>query len=441
MEIRRLEQWVVRNGWAGYDPYDVKGTRMYIRLLRHSYGYAPALPSLTDFLKPMCDRLTRGGWRLRQVARLFDIVLDRAAGACWRHLVRCENRHPRLVRRILFIRRKVNAKGIGLFAKAYLTLYESSGRKEHAFLERALWCLDWLENNTSPGYSGMCWGYPFDWQSRVVFFPRNTPSAVVSTVVGNAFLMAHEVLGDSRYLDVAESICSFISDDLNVDEINDKTLCFSYTPLDNMHIHNANLMAAEFLIRVGKKTQDERFVDRGMRAANYALMEQNEDGSLYYFGRIDDHLDPKRIDHYHSGFEMRALYGIWQSTGSERFFDALERYYDFYLKNLVISDGEGIAPRKWCKGDANPVDIHVCAEGILLNSVLARTFERASEVARGLHAWVVPRMQTTEGWFIYMIERIDGRDVRVEIPYIRWGQAWMMLALAEYTMLDAKESK
>ena len=40
-----------------------------------------------------------------------------------------------------------------------------------------------------------------------------------------------------------------------------------------------------------------------------------------------------------------------------------------------------------------------------------------------------------------MIERIDGRDVRVEIPYIRWGQAWMMLALAEYTMLDAKESK
>jgi len=39
-------------------------------------------------------------------------------------------------------------------------------------------------------------------------------------------------------------------------------------------------------------------------------------------------------------------------------------------------------------------------------------------------------MQTKEGWFIYMILNIKGVRRKVKIPYIRWGQAWMMRALA-----------
>ena len=32
------------------------------------------------------------------------------------------------------------------------------------------------------GYSGPCWGYNFDWQSRNFFAPRGTPPAVMKTI-------------------------------------------------------------------------------------------------------------------------------------------------------------------------------------------------------------------------------------------------------------------
>ena len=38
-------------------------------------------------------------------------------------------------------------------------------------------------------------------------------------------------------------------------------------------------------------------------------------------------------------------------------------------------------------------------------------------------------MQTSEGWFAYQY-RQNGK--LTNIPYIRWGQAWMLLALAQY---------
>ncbi|MEM3658729.1 MAG: D-glucuronyl C5-epimerase family protein [Candidatus Hadarchaeum sp.] len=388
--ISRLDRWLEQNGWAGYDPYDIKGTPLFLYMQR---------------LSPQAPLFLRG-----------------IRGA----LFALEERYPLLMRKLFGVKKQINAKAMGLFAKAYLNLYEVTGEKR--FKDKATKCLDWLVENPSAGYSGLCWEYPFHWQSKV-FIPKGTPSAVVSCVVGDGFWKAYQVLGDKKYLDICESICRFLANDLNIDEIDGEYICFSYTPIDDFHVHNANLFAAEFLTRIGQELNQSHYVELGYRAARYALHEQNPDGSLYYWGGVQNHYSPNHIDHYHSGFEIRMLYGMWKLTGDSRYREATERYFRFYLDNLVIKTDGKIIPKMTPKS-LYPIDIHSCAEAILCNATLADEFEEARLLLRGLCDWVVTNMQTEDGWFIYMIRKERNRERLVEIPYLRWGQAWMLLALS-----------
>ena len=388
--VLRLDAWLEANGWAGFDPYDIKGTKTYLWLVNQGSD------------GPLLLRL------IRKILIFF------------------ESHFPVWIRQFLGVKKHINPKGMGLFARGYLDLHQATGDRK--FKEKALECLNWLQENYSQGYSGYCWGYTFDWQSKVLI-PKGTPSAVVSSVVGNAFWRAYEVLGDQRYLKVCESICEFFLGDLNRDEVEDGMVCFSYTPVDDFHVHNANLFVAEFLIRVGVKLDNAAYQDWGKRAAAYALSEQNPDGSLFYWGKVQNHYNPDHVDHYHSGFEIRSLYKIWKLTGDPVYKGAVERYYQFYLENLIQKTDQETLPMM-TPGTLYPIDIHSCAEALLCNTALADEFEEARSLLPGLAVWILNLMQEEEGWFIYRVREDRGRDRRVEIPFIRWGQAWMLTALS-----------
>lgn len=393
----QLDHWITRNGWAGFDPHDIKGTRLFMYLLRPRPG--------------LITRLVR------------------------RPLLYFEHFFPRFARRLCRINPTINAKGMALLARAYLQLYQDSPEAVHR--QKATYCLDWLLEHRSAGYDEPCWGYPFDWQSGVVT-PAGTPASVVTSAVGDAFWTAWKTLGERRYLDVCEGICRFSLKHLKQDRMSDGTICFSYTPIDDFHVHNANLLVAEFLVRVGKEVGSAEWQDIGVRAATYALNEQNDDGSIYYWGRVQNHYNPNVVDHYHSGFEIRCLYSIWKLTRRADFRLATERYYEFYLKNLVDRRGDSAAPKMTPKS-FYPVNVHSCAEALLLNSTLAPDFAEARALVNPLLRWIVAHMQQEDGSFLYMISRILLWERRSTVPYMRWGQAWMMLALSNCVRLDAQD--
>lgn len=395
--IEALGGWVAQNGWSGFDPHDIRGTKPFIFLLQ---------PIRSIPLK----------------------ILRRLALT---PLAAFTTEFPALSRTLFRVKPTINAKGMALFARAYLQLYTVTGLERHR--ERALECLAWLEGNTAPGFDEPCWGYPFDWQSGVAT-PANTPASVVTSAAADAFWTAFKVLGDRRYLHMCEGICRFFLKHLNRDEMQDGTLCFSYTPLDDFHVHNANLMVAEILVRVGRETGNDDWEETGIRAANYALAEQNPDGSLFYWGRVQDHACPSCIDHYHSGFEIRALHGIGEMTGRSEFQTAASRYYAFYRKNLVAPAGDDIMP-KMTPSSVYPVNVHSCAEAIMLNAQMVGDFPEARPLLDGLASWVLANMQNADGSFAYMLQRRFGRVVRFDFPYLRWGQAWMLLALSQYLLI------
>jgi hypothetical protein len=117
-------------------------------------------------------------------------------------------------------------------------------------------------------------------------------------------------------------------------------------------------------------------------------------------------------------------------TGRDDFRRATDRYYAFYLDRLLQRDGGVVAP-KMTPRSFYPVNIHSCAEALLVNVALAGDYPKARALIEPLLRWIITHMQQDNGAFVYMRDRLFGREIVTRIPYLRWGQAWMFLALSE----------
>ena len=388
--IQRLDSWIRRNGWSGWDPYDIKENRFISKIVKLS----PILPN--------------------KIIRKF---LFAAIDLC-----------PLSARKILDIRPRVNAKGMGLFLAGYAQLYKVTAQDE--YLKKAHECADWLIQNRCSSYSGWSWGYPFDWQS-IRFIPKDTPSSVVTSAIGDGFFLLYQATSDPRFLNICREICSFFGENLNITYKKNGAVCYSYTPLDNYQVHNANLFVGEFLTRIGREIGDDQLVEQGVRCGNFALQEQQPEGYLPYWGlaQTKTHSGGRiRTDHYHSGFEIRMLYSLWKNTEHKDFQKGYQKYYQWYLKNMFLMDH---IP-KMTPHNLYPINIHSCAEALLCQSTLLPDHpERFAQIQRTVD-WIIKKMEYMPGQYIYLIRNLSfGGKWKTKIPYIRWGQAWMFRALCE----------
>lgn len=386
--FERFTRWLMDYGWDGYDPYDVD-----------------------DFIM----NLQRQGYTLSDEEK--------------QNLRTAGQKDPMGVREKFGIPKKRIAKGLGLLIAGWASMYKLTAKDEYLLEAQKL--AQWLLDNPSPGYANLCWGYPFDWQS-VIFIPKYTPSAVVSTVVGDGLWELFSITRDEKYLEACASICRFITNDLNRDDMGKVGLCFSYTPIDDYHVHNANLFCGEFLARIGKELGHSEWLDLAARTADYAMSEQNPDGSIFYWGRVQNHHNPNHLDHYHTGFEIRSLFKLYQHLNSAEIRKSFERYLAFYQSNFLDPSG---LPKQNPKNPL-PVNIHGAAECILLNSVLSPEYPECIEVAERSLKWTIKHMQTKEGWFGHLWSPQE----RIDAPYLRWGQAWMLRAWAELVLAQKIQS-
>ncbi len=387
--INRLDRWIDKSGYCGWDPYDIKSKRLFIR------------PN---------NLLARPH---RLVARK---ILD-----C------CHDFCPIAARRICGVVPETNAKTIGLLMSAYVDIF-SSTRDQH-YLSRAIDLVPWLLENRNEEYSGCSWGYPFDWQS-VRFIPRGTPSSVVTAVIGDGLHSLYTVTRDRQYLDFCTAICEFFLENLSKTVSTEDHLCFSYTPIDDYRIHNSNLFVGEFLVRIGKEIDDSTYIDTGIKCGNFALSEQFDDGYLPYWSRsqTESHSGGKiHVDHYHSGFEIRSLHSLWKMSGLKEYQNAYRRYYDWYQKNMFTEHGLV----KFSPDSYYPVNIHSVAEAILCQSILLDDHPGRLPYIDNLLSWTIENLEYSPGEFTYLIKRkpLLG-EVNLRIPMMRWGQAWMFRALS-----------
>ncbi len=376
-----LHDWLRRNGWAGYDPYDFQHWR-------------------SRFPSVICNHAP-WRWPLSLVARI-------------------EQRHPGGIRRIFRFPKLIYPEAMGLFAESYAVMHELYG--DPAYISLAKECAHWLLENSSLKSSGLGWGLPFDWNS-IFLVPAGTMCGSTTAVCAAGFWKLFLVTGDNTFLDACVRIADAFVQELNIDRIDDRTVCFSYTPLDRWHIHNANLTTAAFLARVGARKGRADFLELASQAGRYALINQRDDGSLPY--RALDQVARATNDHYHCGYEMRALHVLGLALGDPAYLDAVRRYYVFYESRFLGDDG---AP--WRNpNDPDIVDIHGCSEALLLHADLLDFIPGVRRRLIASARWTLENMQAPDGSFLYRILNRTRREVHLNIPFIRWGQARMMRGL------------
>ena len=339
---------------------------------------------------------------------------NRLLGIFWVQLLK---RLPVNLRPLLGVPKGYNPKGMGLFLSSYLRKFQSLGDEAH--VERISFFSNWLKNNISPGYSGACWGYNFDWPNRGFYAPNGTPTIINTSFIGLAFLDLYQVLDDSDSFHVARSACDFILDDLNIYQTRAGEICFSYTPLDQRYIHNANLMGAQLLAEVFVHTHQARLAEKALAAARYTIRHQQIDGSWYYGETQREHW----IDNFHTGFVLVALKKIAGALDQDDFSNSIERGYRYWNDTFFLPNG---IP-KYYHNRLYPIDIHCIAQAILTFLEFRDEDSDALQYAHRLAIWGIENMQAPEGFFYY--QKYPNYSIR--IPYIRWSQAWMQKALTE----------
>jgi hypothetical protein len=193
-------------------------------------------------------------------------------------------------------------------------------------------------------------------------------------------------------------------------------------------VHNLNLFVAEFLIKTGMVVGNAAWVEMGNQAVNYTLNNQLESGAFDYNGPPEKLL--KHYDHYHTGFVLRMLHSLWMLTRRMDVLRALEKCYGHY-RTAFFEDNDipKLTPDKKYR-----IDIHSCAESICCLCDLSSTFsDSLVQAERTLH-WTILNLQDQSGYFYYGIlkSRFTGIPFKSKIPYIRWGQAWMLRAFSSY---------
>jgi hypothetical protein len=345
-------------------------------------------------------------------------------------------RAPVNLRPLLGVRPTINPKGLSLFARTYLSLHElEAAADDTPWLAKAEQCLDWLVERSRRvhGYSGDCWGYPYDWQDVGFFAPAQMPNCVVTCFVARAFLHAYQVTGRSRYLDVARSACDFLLRDLTVLHDDPRMLAISYAPVDmRWVVMDTSALAGAVLAQVAAVTDELALHAPARRLIAYVLDKQTDYGAWYYsHPPSDSHITH---DNYHTGFILDAILEYRDASGEDDVMGPYHRGLSFYAERLFLLNG---AP-KWMHDRVFPHDVHGSAQGIITFANAARFRSGYGRFARKIADWAIANLYDPGGGrFYYQVSRWHTK----RFTLMRWCNAWMAFALAALMRLDTKPAE
>jgi hypothetical protein len=366
--------------WAGHDPYDALNSRLLTVL-------------------PWLD------------ARLPRLVLTQAL-----------KRSPVNLRRIARVPKTQNPKALALFLSAFLRLPGLGPVRRTQLIEAMTAKLIALRARDQDCW---CWGYSFPWQTRTVIVPRGTPNLVCTSFVAGALLDVYEQTSATYYLDMAKSAATYIAKELYWSDGDRASFAYPL-PSHRIPIHNANLLAAALLCRVYAHTGKKRFLDVALEVGRYSAGRQRADGAWQY----GEHRTLQWIDNFHTGYNLCALKSIGRSAATTEFEAALRRGHDFYRRHFFRADGAA----RYFHDRTYPIDIHAVAQSIITLVELKDLHHENMRLAHDVFRWAMNHMWDERGFFYYRVLRA----CTIRTSYMRWSQAWMLLALA--VLLDEPAS-
>lgn len=384
--------------------------------MKESEKYLNSLSRLKDY----CEKVRFKGWDPYDGlnSKVFQSIPGIRSSKLFRLAwIQTFKRNPVNLRVPFLIAKDYNPKGLGLFLNGYCNLHKVDPKEDYIkhikFLSRQI-----IELST-PGYSGACWGYNFDWESRAFFQPKFTPTIVASVFIGYALLDAYEILKDEKLLETVVSISEFILKDLNRTYDEDGNFSFSYSPQDNSQVFNATLLGSRLLARIYSYTKDKELLTEAKKSVDFCIKHQKEDGSWAY-STLPFH---QWIDNFHTAYNLECIAEYQKYSGDNTYQPNIDKGFQYYIHTFFLEDGRC----KYYNNSLYPIDIHAPAQFIITLKRLSR-FQENEALAEKVLSWVIDNMQDRRGYFYFQKKR----GFKSKIPYMRWAQAWMFYALSAY---------
>ena len=372
----KLQQYIEGESYKGYDPYDT-------------------LMSVIPFVR---------------INKWLAIIATQV-----------QKRNPINIRPLLGIKKDYNPKGLGLILHAYAILQQKQPSKDYSKqIEKIIHLLKEL---STKGYSGYCWGYNFGWCSPEKYLKPYSPTSVATAFIIKGFYEAYKVNPTEEIKSIILSASDFVLCDLAFTE-DESGICYSYSTEIKDICYNASLLAGEILAINYAITKNESIKTKCHQIATYVVNKQHKDGHWAYSKNKANGNERTQTD-FHQGFVLESLSNIINRCQiiDNEIEQALNKGCNFYIIEQFETSGRSLfrIPKKY------PTDIHYQAQGIITLCRLKHNSSELHSFAKSIAEWTIENMQSKKGFFYYRVYKW----FKDKTSYIRWGQAWMFLALAE----------
>jgi hypothetical protein len=367
--LAALEAWGSARDWRGSDPYDgLNATRLASPLVRSRRG--------------------------RQI------------------LTQAVKRSPLDLRPLLGIRPAHSAAALAQVVSAYaryrfLPTEEAPSKLADAVSE--------LEGLRSTQFAEPCWGYHFDVQTRVFFYPKGAPNTIATSFAGLALLDAFETTGERRLLELAEGAGDFFMRHVPPVEA-EAGAYFGYLAGDRTPIHNANLLVCALLARLARHLDREDFREGARGGVIYSVGHQRPDGSWPYGERED----LRWVDGFHTGYVLESLF-VCAESGVAVNADSIRRGLEHYRERFFGEDGTP----SYYESSTYPIDIQCAAQGIQTFARRSALEPELEDTAWSIFDYTLRKLRRRDGAFIFQRRRLWQNRT----PHVRWAAAPMLLAM------------
>lgn len=332
-------------------------------------------------------------------------------------------RNPFNLRTFLAIQKEYNPKGLGLFLTGYCNLYIGNPKDE--YIERIDFLATKLIELRTSGFSGACWGYNFDWQNRVFFMPKGTPTVVATSFIASSLMDAYDITKNKYYLDIALTSADFVMKDLKRTFKNEGFI-FSYSPFDKTCVYNASLLGSRLLSRIYSYNKDKNILKEARDSVIAVANVQRADGAWIY----GEHKVQGWVDSFHTGYNLECISEYQKYSGDNRFKSNIRKGLIYYLNNFFLEDGTP----KYFNNRTYPIDIHAPAQ-LIATLYRLDVLNKHKKLVNKILNWTINHMQDTgKGHFYYQLKK----GISSKIPYMRWAQAWMFYAFSFYIVNTKK---
>ncbi|HPG37927.1 MAG TPA: methyltransferase domain-containing protein [bacterium] len=260
---------------------------------------------------------------------------------------------------------------------------------------RKQYCYETLLQGVNKDFTGLGWGFPY-LRDNYNLLPAGVPDAITTYFVGDGLWNYFKNINDQEILNDCCRIAEFYASSLNRESDQDK-IALSFSPIDYLFTHSANLFAAEFLLRLGMEVNNQEWIDLANTILQTSTDEISPEGFITkYTNSVKKQGITASCQHLDHVYHLLALTRISRLLKKPELDRQITLMMDHYSKTCFTNNLLPQEPGAQKTG----VDTLTLGMIIILLAENAVLYKPAENILLRLLTWAFDHLITNSGSFV-----------------------------------------